>query len=74
MIRFKHKFFLIIILAINILVTFILILIQNSIVCAQLNHDALTLINLSFGIFIFMLWALFIIIIYYAKNSLHCYP
>ena len=70
MIKFKHRFFLSLLFTINLVATGLLYHLYDALVDGRLILDeSKTLIDLSYSFFIFMLWILFLVIIYYAKND-----
>ena len=69
MIKIEHRLFLTFLLILNIFATSTFWFIYDHLIAVELSKNARVLIDTSFGMFILMLWVLFITIIYYAKNG-----
>lgn len=71
MIKFTHRLFLMALLLLNLACTSTLYYIYDHIIRNEqgLTESSKVFLDSSFGMFIFMLWILFIVIVYYAKNG-----
>jgi len=69
MIKFRHRFFLSVLFTINLVVTGLLYHLYAGIGAGRLADFPKFIIDLSYTFFILMLWFMFLVIIYYAKND-----
>lgn len=69
MIKFHHRIFLSSLALMNISATSTFFYIYHHVIEANADKMTQIYINTSFGLFVFMLWVLFITILYYAKTD-----
>jgi hypothetical protein len=69
MIKIPHRIFLSVLLAMNVFATSTFYFIYTDVVAAELSKQTLTLVNISFGLFVSMLWVHFAVTLFYAKNN-----
>lgn len=58
-----------VLLLLNVFATSTFYFIYNDVVRVELTKQTLTLVNVSFGLFVLMLWVHFVVTLFYAKNN-----